>query len=122
MNFSLASLVVEAADLESEGMFWHGLLGGSITKTATHHFVQTHGLPVIVVQHSPGHEPPRWPDSPSQQMHFDLFTDDAASADARVIAAGGRRLRPTDDVDSAARQGSRVYASPAGHPFCVRSS
>ncbi|WP_406151043.1 VOC family protein [Streptomyces sp. NBC_01012] len=122
MNFSLASLVVEAADLESEGAFWHGLLGGSLTRTATHHFVQTDGLPVIVVQHSPGHVPPQWPDGSSQQMHFDLFTDDAASADARVTAAGGRRLRPTDDVGSAARQGSRVYASPAGHPFCVRSS
>jgi hypothetical protein len=122
MNFSLTSLIVDAADLESESSFWHQLLGGSITKTATHHFLQTDGLPVIVIQHAPQQVSPQWPDGTSQQMHFDLATDDARAADSRVLDAGGRRLRPTNDVDASAQPGSRVYASPAGHPFCLRSA
>ncbi|WP_218010913.1 VOC family protein [Herbidospora mongoliensis] len=108
MNFSLTSLIVDAADLESESSFWHGLLGGSITKTATHHFLRIDGFPVIVIQHAPGHAP-----GASQQMHFDLATDDVDTAHQRVLTAGGRRLRPTGDA-------AGVYASPAGHPFCIR--
>ena len=122
MNFSLTSLIVDAADLESESSFWHRLLGGSITRTATHHFLQIDDFPVIVIQHAPKHVPPQWPDGASQQMHFDLATDDPGTADKRVLDAGGRRLRPTDDVAASAQQGSRVYASPAGHPFCLRSA
>ncbi|KAB8188803.1 VOC family protein [Nonomuraea phyllanthi] len=120
MTFSLTSLVVDAADLESESSFWHRLFGGSITRTGTHHFLQIDGLPMIVIQHAPGHVPPQWPGGAAQQVHFDLATDDAATADRRVLDAGGRRLRPAGDVVAPA--GSRVYASPAGHPFCVRSA
>ena len=122
MNFSLTSLIVDAADLESESSFWHRLLGGSITRTVTHHFLQIDGFPVIVIQHAPGHVPPQWPDGASQQLHFDLATDDVGTADKRVLDAGGQRLRPTDDGVASAHQGSRVYASPAGHPFCLRSA
>ncbi|MGN9781287.1 VOC family protein [Nonomuraea sp. ZG12] len=123
MTFSLTSLIVDAADLESESSFWHRLLGGSITRTATHHFLRIDGFPVIVIQHAPGHVPPQWPDGVSQQMHVDLATDDAATAAQRVLDAGGRRLRPADDdVVASTRPGSRVYASPAGHPFCVSSA
>ncbi|MEV0278775.1 VOC family protein [Streptomyces sp. NPDC050610] len=120
MNVTLTSLVADAADLESENSFWYRLLGGTITRTATHHFLQTDGLPVIVIQHAPEHAPPHWPDGDSQQMHFDLATDDMGTADERVRTAGGRRLRPANDAADPAQQGSRVYASPAGHPFCLR--
>ncbi|MEV0579454.1 MULTISPECIES: VOC family protein [unclassified Streptomyces] len=122
MTINLVSLSVDAADLESESSFWHHLLGGSVTRTATHHFVQADGLPVLVIQHAPGHVPPQWPDGAAQQMHVDLSTDDAAAADQRVLGGGGRRLRPTTGVVEADRPGSRVYASPAGHPFCLRSA
>lgn len=122
MNFSLMSLIVAAADLESESSFWNQLLGGSVMKTETHHFLQTDGLPVIVIQHVPDHVPPRWPGGAPLQMHFDLATDDVAAADKRILDGGGRRLLPTDDDDVSTQQESRVYASAAGHPFCVRSA
>ncbi|GAA0920882.1 VOC family protein [Pseudonocardia zijingensis] len=120
MNISLTSLVVDAADIETESSFWHLVLGGSVTKTATHHFLQVDGFPVIVIQHAAEHVPPQWPDGGSQQMHVDLSTDDVATGETRVIAAGGRRLRPTADVAASTWEGARVYASPAGHPFCLR--
>ncbi|MFD0583716.1 VOC family protein [Dactylosporangium darangshiense] len=55
-------------------------------------------------------------------MHVDLTTDDLAAADRLALEAGARRLEPTDDVDPAAQKGGRVYTSPAGHPFCLRSA
>lgn len=121
MNLSLTSLVVDTADLEGESSFWNRLLGGSLARTATHHFLRVDGFPVMVIQLAPGHAPPQWPDGVSQQMHFDLATDDVAKADERILDAGGRRLRPTGEV-APTDPGSRVYASPAGHPFCVRAA
>ncbi|WP_255945659.1 VOC family protein [Streptomyces odontomachi] len=121
MNLSLMSLVVDTADLEGESSFWNRLLGGSLARTDTHHFLRVDDFPVLVIQLVPRHEPPQWPDGVSQQMHFDLATDDAAEADKRILDAGGRRLRPTDEV-APTHQGNRVYASPAGHPFCVRAA
>ncbi|MFF1920329.1 VOC family protein [Streptomyces sp. NPDC058221] len=120
MKVSLTSLVVEAADLEGESAFWRRLLGGAVTRTATHHFLQPDGFPVVVIQYVPDHVPPQWPDGLSRQMHFDLATDDMEAADGSVLDAGGRRLRPAGEVAASGRQGSRVYASPAGHPFCLR--
>ncbi|MFI2336820.1 VOC family protein [Nocardia rhamnosiphila] len=121
MDVRLTSLIIDAADPERESTFWHRLLGGSITKTPTHHFLQIDRFPTVVIQLAPGHRPPHWPDGVSQQMHFDLATDDLGAADRRVLDAGGRRLRPTDAVVDT-RRGSRVYASPAGHPFCLRAT
>lgn len=123
MTFSLTSLVVDAADLERESSFWHRLLGGSITRAATHHFLEIAGFPAIVIQHAPEQVPPQWPDGVGQQLHLDLATDDAERADRLVLDAGGRRLRPADNVDTATvmTSSSRIYASPAGHPFCLRS-
>ncbi|MFJ4333923.1 MULTISPECIES: VOC family protein [unclassified Streptomyces] len=122
MAITLTSVVVDAADIRKESSFWHRLLGGSLTTpTPTHHFVQAPGLPVIVVQSAPGHTAPDWPDGGLQQMHLDFGVDDLATADRAAIDAGATRLRPADGVTPQTRTGSRVYASPAGHPFCLRS-
>ncbi|WP_326778319.1 VOC family protein [Streptomyces sp. NBC_01445] len=115
-------MIIDSADLDSESAFWHDLLGGSLAKAPTHHFLHADGLPASAVQRALGHVPPHWPDGNAQQMHFDLATGDLAAADQQVLAAGGRRLRPTDDVTDPDAKGSRVYASPAGHPFCVRTA
>ncbi|MCW0212232.1 MAG: VOC family protein [Pseudonocardia sp.] len=89
MNLGLTSVIFDAADLESESAFWHHLLGGSLTETPTHSFIQAVGLSVIVVQGAPAQEPPSWPAGHSQQMHMDLGSDDLAEADKRVLDAGG---------------------------------
>ncbi|MFC9426906.1 VOC family protein [Streptomyces sp. NPDC056987] len=122
MNITLSSVIIDAADLEPESAFWHRLLGGSLTRTPTHHFVQAPGLPVLVIQSAPGHVAPDWPDGNSQQMHLDFAVDDLSTADRTATEAGAGRLHPTDDAGPAPRKGSRVYSSPAGHPFCLRSA
>ncbi|NDZ81422.1 VOC family protein [Streptomyces sp. SID10853] len=122
MPLTLASVIIDAADIETEGAFWHRLLGGSTTTTPAHHFIQAPGLPVIVVQSAPGHTAPGWPDGARQQMHLDFGVEDLATADRAAIDAGATRLRPTEESSSDASTGSRVYASPAGHPFCLRAA
>lgn len=122
MTISLSSVIIDAAEVEAESAFWRRLLGGSITRTPTHHFIQAPGLPVVVIQSAPGHAAPNWPDGTSQQMHLDFGVGDLATADRTATEAGATRLRPTGEVTPETRTGSRVYASPAGHPFCLRST
>ncbi|MEW1861265.1 VOC family protein [Streptomyces sp. NPDC088194] len=122
MSLTLTSVIIDAADIGTEGAFWHRLLGGSTTTTPTHHFIQALGLPVIVVQSAPGHTAPGWPDGAPQQMHLDFGVEDLATADRAAVDAGATRLRPTEESSSDAGTGSRVYASPAGHPFCLRAA
>jgi len=122
MNINLSAVIIDAAELEPESAFWHRLLGGSIAKTETHHFLRADGFPVFVIQRAPGHIAPNWPTGAPQRMHLDLTTDDLAAADRLSLEAGARRLQPTDAVNPASTSSGRVYASPAGHPFCLRSA
>jgi catechol 2,3-dioxygenase-like lactoylglutathione lyase family enzyme len=61
-----------------------------------------------------------WPDpAVPQQLHLDLTVPDLAGLNRqheRVLALGGRLL-----LDRAAdpQEPLRVYADPAGHPFCI---
>lgn len=61
-----------------------------------------------------------WPDGPRPQMaHLDLAVPTTAAFEAehrRALALGARLLRDrSDDPD----EPLRVYADPAGHPFCI---
>ena len=122
MPVSLSSVIIDAAEIEAESAFWHRLLGGSIHRTPTHHFIQAPGLPAFVVQSAPEHVAPSWPNGTAQQMHLDFGVEDLATADRTATDAGATRLRPTEEITSETRTGSRVYASPAGHPFCLRAA
>jgi catechol 2,3-dioxygenase-like lactoylglutathione lyase family enzyme len=58
--------------------------------------------------------PPRWPDSRHpQQLHLDIRVDDVDVAEHAVLALGARRLPAEWE------SGFRVFADPAGHPFCL---
>ena len=61
-----------------------------------------------------------WPDGPHPQMlHLDLTVPTVAALDAqhaRALALGARLLHDRSDDPE---EPLRVYADPAGHPFCV---
>jgi len=64
------------------------------------------------------HVPPVWPPEPGaqqMQLHLDLQVDDLAAACAVAEEAGARPLGGHEDGDEVVR----VYADPAGHPFCL---
>lgn len=61
-----------------------------------------------------------WPEGPvPQQLHLDLTVPSVAALEAqheRVQALGARLLRDRSDDPE---EPLRVYADPAGHPFCI---
>jgi hypothetical protein len=61
-----------------------------------------------------------WPEGPiPQQLHLDLTVTTAAELDLqhrRALALGARLL---DDQADDPEEPLRVYADPAGHPFCI---
>ena len=64
-----------------------------------------------------GYVPPRWPRGHGEhQAHFDLLVEDLAEACGGVEKAGGRPLTPI--LDPGPKEW-RIYADPAGHPFCL---
>ncbi|MFT4009410.1 MAG: VOC family protein [Nocardioidaceae bacterium] len=111
-------VVFEAADIDAESEFWAGVLGGELRKPEPDwHKVYVDGEPRVAVQLAPGHVPPPWPQTGEQQIHLDLWVEDFAEADAHVLGLGATVLREpdlTDDPDN-----FKVYADPAGHPFCL---
>lgn len=67
----------------------------------------------IGFQLAPDLRPPQWPDpARPQQIHLDVMVDDLDAAEPLVLALGARRL-------AGGAGDSRVYADPAGHPFCL---
>ena len=61
-----------------------------------------------------------WPDGPvPQQLHLDTTVPTAADLDVaheRALALGARLLEDRSDDPE---EPLRVYADPAGHPFCI---
>ncbi len=61
-----------------------------------------------------GFAAPTWPEPEiQQQMHFDVMVDDLDTAEAATLKLGARRL------PGGAEGVFRVFADPAGHPFCL---
>jgi catechol 2,3-dioxygenase-like lactoylglutathione lyase family enzyme len=63
-------------------------------------------------QRAPGYQPPTWPDpASSMQFHLHFRVDDLDAGEGAVVELGGRKLDQ--------QPGHRVFADPAGHPFCL---
>ncbi len=107
--------MLDCSDAEELAGFYSALLGQPITYSSPDWVVvaandHSSGLAFQPVAH---YIPPMWPEGePGQQLHLDVMVNDVDAADEWVIALGARRL-PSDNP------GSRVYADPAGHPFCL---
>jgi hypothetical protein len=74
----------------------------------------------LAFQQTAGVRPSTWPDDTiPQQMHLDTVVPDTSELDAqheRALALGAKLLFDRrDDPD----EPLRVYADPAGHPFCI---
>ncbi|HLN76597.1 MAG TPA: VOC family protein [Nocardioidaceae bacterium] len=71
----------------------------------------------ICFQTVPGYQPPEWPGGRgAQQMHLDVLVADLEEATRSVL--GWRAPLLTDVLDPGAKQW-RIFADPAGHPFCL---
>ena len=66
-----------------------------------------------------GYVAPHWPEGPPQQLHLDLTVDDFLTAHRAAVALGATPLLPTTPPGPDETISFRVYADPAGHPFCL---
>ncbi|MEB8343219.1 VOC family protein [Streptomyces endophyticus] len=99
--------------------FYAAVLGGSITGAEEDWVdVAAPGGHRLAFQQAPGYVAPSWPaPDASQQFHLDLTAEDLDAAEKEVLALGATVL----DAEDRSRSW-RVYADPAGHPFCVCAS
>ncbi|MBV7700033.1 VOC family protein [Streptomyces sp. TRM70350] len=116
------SVVLDCPDPRALARFYAEIVGGTPDDTDVDWVVlQVPGGPRLSFQRVDGYTPPEWPraDRNAQQFHIDL---DAGStweqvdmAEKRVLGLGARVL----DAEDYERKDFRVYADPAGHPFCL---
>jgi catechol 2,3-dioxygenase-like lactoylglutathione lyase family enzyme len=118
----LQCVVLDCPDPGELARFYAALLGGAVNQPdprwmlsdgwATLHLESGD---VLCFQRVDDFRPPRWPDpARPQQVHLDLAVGDLDQAQERALGAGATLLDA-----SAAGRSWRVYADPAGHPFCL---
>jgi catechol 2,3-dioxygenase-like lactoylglutathione lyase family enzyme len=117
---TLQCVVLDCPDVRELARFYQALLGGLVDRpdprwAVNDDFSTLHtdaGL-VFAFQRVRDHQAPRWPDATRpQQFHLDLDVPDLDRAHEQVIALGATLLH-------ADTRGWRIFADPAGHPFCL---
>jgi len=114
-------IALDCADPAGVARFYADLLGGTVRDEGEQDgdwFDVLWDGPRISTQLAPNHESPDWPRG-QQQAHLDFVVTDIAAAHERVLALGGTALDPVEPPKPAPERGFRVYADPAGHPFCL---
>jgi Glyoxalase-like domain len=118
----LQCVVLDCADVTELSGFYQALLAGVLNQPdprwllgdrwATLHL---DGGAVLAFQQVDDYRPPQWPDpGRPQQVHLDVAVSDLDQAEADVLERGAALL----DAGNG-RRGWRIFADPAGHPFCL---
>jgi catechol 2,3-dioxygenase-like lactoylglutathione lyase family enzyme len=119
-RFTLTAAVLGTPDPRGLARFYQRLLGWPIRDDEDDWATlrPSDGSTGLSFQLETDHVPPVWPPVPgNQQMqqHLDIGVDDLAAACAVAEEAGARPLGRHENADEVVR----VYADPAGHPFCL---
>lgn len=115
---SLTQLVLECGDAEQLARFWREVLDLAEPEGDAD-WLTLRWEPVgrLSFHRVSGYRPPAWPGKHGDQhVHFDLLVDNLYEACAVVESAGAL---PLTDVLSPGSKPWRIYADPAGHPFCL---
>ncbi|CAM5657163.1 MULTISPECIES: VOC family protein [Streptomyces] len=113
----LGVVVLDCPDPRALARFYAEVLGGTAKAEEDGSWVslKVPGGQDLAFQAAPGFVPPKWPaPDASQQFHLDLDVEDLDAAEQGVLALGATVL----DAEDRSRSW-RVYADPAGHPFCL---
>lgn len=116
MRVRMAGLALEAADAVRLAEFYRDLTGMKITDQAEDWITlqDAESKVALSVQLAPDHQPPTWPDpASSMQAHIDFEVDDLDAAEELALRLGATRF------DQQPGTSFRVFADPAGHPFCL---
>lgn len=118
----LQAVALDCADPVGLAEFYAQLLGGEVVKDPDDlQWVEVRGFEGVTIacQRVEGYRPPEWPGQERpQQLHLDFDVDDLEGEEKRALALGATLLERTDEVMPGGANW-RVYADPAGHPFCL---
>ncbi len=110
----LAGVTLDCPDAKALSHFYAELLGQPVTYEAdAMAMIGADGDRPLMFQQVEGYTAPRWPDPAyPQQIHLDVTVADVEAAQRSVLEIGATRL-------DGAGENWRVYADPAGKPFCL---
>ncbi|MEV0049739.1 VOC family protein [Saccharopolyspora shandongensis] len=117
----LVAFAIDCPDPRALAEFYGRLLGWEIDESETEddwvELADPAGGAGLGFQRDPGYRPPTWPSREvPQMMHLDIRVSALAEGHEQAIAAGATPLPQPPDQQGASW---RVYADPAGHPFCL---
>lgn len=109
----LFAVTIDAPDASGLAGFYADLLGLEVSYDGPEGALVTGSGQSLMFQQVSDYTAPQWPDpAHPQQGHLDLAVEGFDAAEARALELGATRLE-------GGGQRFRVYADPAGHPFCL---
>jgi catechol 2,3-dioxygenase-like lactoylglutathione lyase family enzyme len=109
----LFAVTIDAPDAAALARFYAALMGMEVTYEGPEGALVAGDGKSVMFQQISGYNPPRWPDpAHPQQAHLDITVDDPDAGEARALELGASRL-------DGGGERFRVFADPAGHPFCL---
>jgi catechol-2,3-dioxygenase len=109
----LFATTIDAPDALGLARFYADLLGMEVAYEGPEGALVVGGGKSLMFQQVGEYTPPQWPDpAHPQQAHLDITVDDLDAGEARALELGATRL-------PAGTETFRVFADPAGHPFCL---
>lgn len=111
---TLMGVMLDCPDAKELSAFYSELLGKPVTYEGDGMaMIGEDGAHPVLFQQVERYVPPRWPDPAyPQQFHLDVTVDDVDAAERATLALGATRL-PGEG------ENWRVFADPAGKPFCL---
>jgi D-cysteine desulfhydrase family pyridoxal phosphate-dependent enzyme len=117
----IIAFAMDCADPHELAQFYGELLGWQVNEENSAEtwveLADPAGGPTLAFQRVDDYEPPTWPDRFRPQMaHLDIMFGTLEEGHDCAVRAGATVLpKPADRLDAQ----FRVYADPAGHPFCI---
>ena len=113
-GMELFAVTLDAPDASALARFYADLLGLEVTLRGSRGRAHRRRRPTsLMFQQISDYTAPQWPDpAHPQQAHLDILVDDLDAGEARALALGATRL-------DGGGKSFRVFADPAGHPFCL---
>jgi catechol 2,3-dioxygenase-like lactoylglutathione lyase family enzyme len=109
----LFAVTIDAPDASALARFYADLLGMDVSYDGPEGALIAGAGKSLMFQQVSGYAPPQWPDpAHPQQAHLDISVDDLDTGEARALELGATRLEGEGET-------FRVFADPAGHPFCL---